>query len=229
LRALPDRTDAVLGAQFGHRTRIVDEHLVLAMLLRPVGSALGKRHERIGLGAVDRVARDADGRRRRHGIGSGDAAQLLLYAQRYLERPGRVRVRQYHRELVCADPAHDIAAARCVPTRRPHGTEHLVAGGMTVTPVERVEIVQVDGHDRQRLSVADSHIEVRRKVFVKVPVVEEPRHGIGHGTMEQLTVLDGGRDGPRDHEQAHQRRGDEEDHVIERADGCEDGEPDEDR
>src|SRR5205085_1623037 len=153
-----------------------------------------------GLGAVQQAVRRADRRLqalRRLQTGHHAAAhrerQVGLVRQRLqrllqlLDRGAGglgAGLREQQRELVAAQPGHDVAgthgAARCAGDQPQHFVAHLVWEQAAHFP----EVVEVEVRDRERMRVAARALELPARELVKGAPVFEPRQAAGGTPLE---------------------------------------------
>ncbi len=104
---------------------------------------------------------------------------------------GQVRpVLHQYRELVAAQPDHQVALAHTVAHPGGHGHEQLVAGGMAEAVVDELEVVQVEEqHDRQ-----PAHLVVGEHLFHALgqeTAIGQPGKRVVIGLVAQLLLEPG--------------------------------------
>ena len=95
--------------------------------------------------------------------------------------------------------------------------QRLVAEGVALGVVDRLEVVEVDQHQRHRRAIALRGVDLAIELLLEGPMVAEPGQRIGQGIGQGGFVADrqvGARLGQRRHDQvverdAHQRGGDQ--------------------
>ena len=97
------------------------------------------------------------------------------------DRVGRHRVgaRDDERELLAPEPGGDVAAAHRLAQRRADVAQDPIAVGMAVELVYGLEVVEVEGHQRERLVALVGALELEREPLVKAAVVDQPGERVG--------------------------------------------------
>src|SRR6185295_8933096 len=107
---------------------------------------------RAGLTLGDRAAEPVD---ERDGVGLG--------------APGRDQ-----RELLAAVAREAVGGAQATLPRARHLGQQPVAGGMAVGVVERLEVVEVEHRERDRVALALGTLELARELLVERAPVADP-------------------------------------------------------
>ncbi len=145
---------------------------------REVGLAhqlvLGAQLERLG---------DAGGHRERHAVLARlrGGAQALGELHRAVGAGGRQR----DRELVAADAIGAVAGALGRADGLGERLQALVAGLVAAGVVDRLEVVEVDQHERERRVGAADALELAREVFVERAVVAQAGERVRDGDLRQ--------------------------------------------
>ena len=160
------------------------DHPVAARSLGPVEGPVGRRSTSSSIGSSARVGdrdadRDADRRRRRAPRGRAPR-RARARARRPRARRVRRRVAQQDDELLAAEARRDVVVAdrRRRSRRRPR--EDLVADRVAVRVVERLELVDVDHQDADRVVGAPAARQQPAEL-VEVAPVRQPGQGVGRG------------------------------------------------
>jgi hypothetical protein len=124
----------------------------LGVVHRQVGVA----QQLLGARAVARVERDSHARRHEHvGADRERGRERLDHVARRLGGVDRVaHLGQHHRELVAAQPRHDVRLAHAAAQARRRLHQQLVAGGMADAVVHVREAVEIDEQHRERAAAA---------------------------------------------------------------------------
>ena len=123
-----------------------------------------------------------------------DARDAVGIGER-LERPRRRRgrligvgVRKQDGELVAAEPRHGVPVAHAVAQHARRGLQDAVTGAMAVEVVDRLEVVEVEQHDRPARGVGQRG-EVPADDAPEPAPVEQLGEGVVLGLVDEL-VLD---------------------------------------
>ena len=78
------------------------------------------------------------------------------------------------RELVSSEPPDRVQRAHRASQSLDHPAQQLVAGGMAVHVVDRLEVVEVEQHERERVALTQRAFELGRHALLEPAPVEAP-------------------------------------------------------
>ena len=144
-----------------------------------LGAVHGDVGERVEFLALLLAARHRDARAhpQRHRIGQGAGDGGIQPVEQRLRRGGLVPCDLKDAEFVAAEPRDQIARPDAILQQRRHALERLVAAGMAVAVVDRLELVEVDGEHRQPFAGAPAaRHRLRQPGFEHQPVGQAGEH-----------------------------------------------------
>jgi hypothetical protein len=116
---------------------------------------------------------------------AGERADAL----RELHRAERAGARQDDGELVAADAVAAVRRPLGRADRRGEALQALVAGLVALGVVRRLELVDVEEREGERLAGAPDALELAREVLLERAVVAQPGERVGHGDVRQALDL----------------------------------------
>ena len=125
------------------------------------------------------------------------AAGNLQRADRQSQLLGRlvsavlVGVRQQHGELFAAETAEQVGAAQLVADQLRHRRQHLVAGGMAIGVVDRLEVVEVEGDATEGAAVPAGEGDELARFVLEGAAARDPGQRVGRGETPQLQLVHG--------------------------------------
>ncbi len=210
-----DRVAQLLLDKLLHLHRLVDAALEEAVAVAPVvlglvERAVGELDQARDVLARHRRERDADGAADVH-LGAADADGL---AQGLADAPGqraglkrRLRLHLDDRELVAAEPRHDVRPAHGVGDAARHLADHLVARPVAERVVHVLELVEVHQHQREAGAVALAARDLFLDAGVEAHLVEQARQVVvaGHPARAVLLLREVGGERAKASEQEKER------------------------
>src|SRR3954447_4662531 len=155
--------------------------------------ALGAEEREVGLADEVVPATEAEGlgdpggRRERWAVRAvaGERADALGE----LHRAERAGAGQDDRELVAPDPVAGVGGALGRADRLAERLEALVAGLVAVGLVDRLELVDVHEHERDRLAGPPAALELASEVLLEGAVVAQARERVAHRDLREALDL----------------------------------------
>ncbi len=104
------------------------------------------------------------------------------------QRVRLARLGQQDDELLPAEPPHHVVLAQLVEQHVADRSQHRVPDQVTVSVIDRLEVIDVDQGHGQRTAGPDGPGDLRRGLALPGRRVEEPRLGVDAGLGEKLGV-----------------------------------------
>jgi hypothetical protein len=183
-----DLLSLTLGPGGAHMLGVEPPGPPLARALGPVEGSVRELAQRRAVVRIPRIGGHAGGAGELEAM-YRDGCDRRSRALRDRERGLRGGVRQDQRELLAADPCRRVRAAHDAAQLRPHAAQDLVAVRVTVRVVDHLEVVEVQDHERQRLTLAAGVIQRRGQRLVKPAMVDEPGQCVGRGEPSQPVLV----------------------------------------
>ena len=103
------------------------------------------------------------------------------------------------RELLAAQPGDDVVLAHGAAQALGHRAEDLVPLGVAVSVVDRLEVVEVEGDDRERALELSGAGDLLAQALVAGAMVQRPGEPVRARLLAQRVALAGGVEGERGH------------------------------
>ena len=199
----------------------VDVRAVLAVLLRPIESAVGQTDELEATRRLGREGRHAGADCDRADVVERERGDTVDDGRRCRDRLSLIRLRKQDRELVAAE-AEGLAVLTKIG--RDLG-EHGVSGRVSVQIVDALEVVDVDQAEAEVFAALIRFGQLALDPIVEVAVIAESRQGIGEREAHGPQCAVGGALVERDRQQRPEERDRQERRALPEDDQDERGRP----
>ena len=174
------------AGEVGVHDRVVHAGAVAALVLGAIERHVGVAHDVGDAGAVAVDGRDADRGADDDvvlvdGVGRAERVDDALGERHHLG--GVVADRGDHRELVAAEPRHQVVAAQRVRQALGDEADQLVADRMAEGVVDVLEMVEVDVENRRRRAAVAHLLDHRAQALAEEDAVGQPAERIVHGKV----------------------------------------------
>ena len=117
-----------------------------------------------------------------HDLDAGEFAHHFFGAP---QGDAAIHLRQDHDEFLAAHPAGDVLVARTIAQQSRERDQHRIAGAVAVAVVEGLEMVEVEGHHRQRLLAPAAARHLAPERFGQVTAIEQAGERIAYRQVAQ--------------------------------------------